>query len=62
MKPKSLFVSKSFWLNVLGAGAMALPGLPVDPHTLGYIMAALNVGNRLLTNGPASILPPATPQ
>ena len=53
---KSLFVSKTFWLNVLGLAALMVPGLPSDPETLGMILAGLNVVNRVLTRGPVHVL------
>lgn len=56
MKSKSLFASKTFWLNALGIGALVVPGLPLAPATIGLILAALNVGNRMLTQGPVHVL------
>lgn len=56
MKSKSLFVSKTFWLNALGVGALVVPGLGINPVTLGYVMAGLNIANRLLTEGPAHVI------
>ena len=55
---KSIFASKTFWLNVLGVAATFVPGLPIAPATIGYIVAGLNVANRLLTDGPAHLVPP----
>jgi hypothetical protein len=57
MKSKSLFVSKSFWLNVLGVGASLLPNLPISHEALGYIMAGLNIVLRTITTGPVTVLP-----
>lgn len=56
MKSKSIFVSKAFWLNVLGVGALVIPGLPIDPATLGLILAGLNVATRAITKGPVHVL------
>lgn len=56
MKSKSLFISKTFWLNALGVGALLIPGMQLNPVTIGYIMAGLNIGNRLLTVGPAHVI------
>lgn len=53
---KSIFKSKSFWLNVVGVATLAVPGLQVNPLTIGYIMAGLNIANRFLTKGPVSLL------
>lgn len=55
MNGKFLWQSKTFWLNLI---AMALQiGLPdLVPQPYGMItLAALNIGNRLLTNQPIKI-------
>ena len=56
MKSKSLFVSKTFWLNMLGIAAMVLPGVPIDPGTLAYMLAGLNIATRVITKGPVHVL------
>lgn len=56
MNSKSLFTTKTFWLNAIGIGLMVVPGLHINPVTLGYIMAGLNIANRLLTEGPAHVV------
>ena len=56
MNARPIWKTKTFWLNILGIGALVVPGLPIDPHALGYVMAGLNIGNRLLTVGPATVL------
>lgn len=53
---KSIFASKTFWLNVLGVVAMVIPGLNIPAAVMAPVMAGLNVGTRLLTNGPAHIV------
>lgn len=53
---KSLFKSKTFWLNVLGVAAFAAPQAIVNPVTLGYVLAGLNVAVRVLTTGPVHVL------
>ena len=52
----SLFVSKTFWLNMLGIASLAVPGIPLDTVTIGYILAGLNVAARILTVGPVHVL------
>lgn len=52
---KSLFVSKTFWLNVLGI-AVSVSGY-VPPKYGMPVMAVANIGVRLLTNQPVSLLP-----
>ena len=56
MKSKNLFISKTFWLNAIGIGALVVPGLGLNPVTIGYILAGLNIANRLLTEGPAHVI------
>ena len=56
MKSKSLFASKTFYLNLIGIGALVVPGLQINPVTIGYILAGLNIANRLLTEGPVHVL------
>lgn len=53
---KSLLKSKTFYLNLLGVAALVIPGLQINPVTIGYIMAGLNIANRLLTDGPAHVI------
>lgn len=50
---KSLFASKTFWLNILG-GAIAVSQI-VPPKYSMPIMAVSNIGMRLLTNQPVTI-------
>jgi hypothetical protein len=59
MKPKSIFASRTFWLNILGtATAIATSGI-IPPKYSMPAMAVANIGIRLITNQPASIVPPA---
>lgn len=55
---KPIWKTKTFWINVLGIAATFVPGLPIAPATLGYIMAGVNVANRLLTDSPAHVVAP----
>ena len=55
---RSLFVSKSFWLNVLTASVEvtgALAGV-IPPGALTLVLAGLNVAIRLVTKGPVHVL------
>ena len=55
---RSLFVSKSFWLNVLTASVEvtgALSGV-IPPGALTLVLAGLNVAIRLVTKGPVHVL------
>jgi uncharacterized membrane protein len=55
---RSLFVSKTFWLNVLTASVEitgALSGI-IPPGALTLVLAGLNVAIRIVTHGPVHIL------
>jgi hypothetical protein len=55
---RSLFTSKTFWLNVLTASVEvtgALSGI-IPPGALTLVLAGLNVGIRLITKGPVHLL------
>lgn len=59
-KSKNLFFSKTFWLNAIGIGTLVIPGLGINPVTIGYILGGLNIANRLLTEGPAHVIADAS--
>ena len=53
MDSKSLFVSKTFWMNVFG---LALTLANVLPPKWGMpVLAVANIGMRLITNQPAGL-------
>lgn len=52
---KSIFQSKTFWLNVVTAVATYFGQLPVTPFTM-YAILAANVVMRLFTKGPVFVL------
>jgi hypothetical protein len=57
---KSIWQSKTFWLNVLSIAvailAITKPELlPISPEWLAWIMGVLNILIRFLTNGPVSL-------
>ena len=55
---RSLFVSKSFWLNVLTSSVEvtgALAGV-IPPGALTLLLAGFNVAIRLVTKGPVHVL------
>ena len=55
---RSLFVSKTFWLNVLTASVEvtgALSGV-IPPGALTLLLAGFNVAIRLVTKGPVHVL------
>ena len=51
---KSIFASKTFWFNVLTAGAGVLGYLPQNKYTL-PVIGVVNVLLRYVTNQPVSI-------
>ena len=55
MNAKSIFLSKTFWLNVIGIGLTWAGQIP-NPEIAMYVLAALNIANRFLTNQPVKIL------
>ena len=55
---KSLFVSKTFWFNIVTAAVELSGVLPLPPGTVGAIAAIGNVVLRLLTTQPAHVIPP----
>ena len=54
---KSIFASKTFWLNLLG-GAVAVAQV-IPPKYSVPTLAVANIGMRLITNQVTYILPPA---
>ena len=56
MRSKSVFASKTLWLNLIGAAVTLLAVLPIDPDTLVYILSGLNIATRVITTGPVHVL------
>lgn len=54
MNVKSIFASKTFWLNVIGLASLFVPNL--SPQYSMPILAVLNIANRFLTNGSVNIM------
>jgi hypothetical protein len=55
---RSLFVSKTFWLNFLTAAVEVTGALSdvIPPGALTLVLAGLNVAIRIITNGPVHVL------
>ena len=55
---RSLFVSKTFWLNVLTAAVEVTGALSsvIPPGALTLVLAGLNVAIRIITDGPVHVL------
>lgn len=54
MDKKSIFKSKTFWLNILGLAATVSGVLP--PKYAMPVMAISNIGMRLITNQPVGLV------
>ena len=52
---KSLFTSKTFWFQVLTAGASLLGIVPLPPEYIAVGVAVINVGLRLVTDKPVHV-------
>lgn len=53
MDAKSIFASKTFWLNVIGAVTVVVTALP-EKYSV-PAMALLNIVNRLFTDQPVTL-------
>lgn len=53
---KALWKSKTFWFNLLSAGASLVGVVPLDPQLTAIIVAGINVGLRVVTKGPVTVL------
>jgi len=55
---RSLFVSKTFWLNFLTAAVEVTGALSdvIPPGALTLVLAGLNVAIRIITDGPVHVL------
>jgi hypothetical protein len=56
MRSKSIFKSKTFYLNLVGLALAMVPSLPLDPETIGFVMGWLNIANRAFTDKPVHVL------
>ncbi len=52
---KSIFASKTFWLNILGAATMVVSSGVVPVKYSAPVLALLNIGNRFLTSTSVSV-------
>ena len=59
---KSLWKSKTFWFNLLSAASTLAGVIPLDPQTATLVIAGINVGLRLITTGPVTVLTDAAEQ
>ena len=61
MKTKTIFVSKTFWLNVIGISIAIFNTLQpevigIETELLALILGILNILNRFLTNGSVNLV------
>ena len=54
---KTLWTSKTFWFNLLTAGAELAQVIPLPPGTALLVTNAINIGLRLVTDKPVTVLP-----
>lgn len=55
---KSLFKSKTFWLNAMSLGLELSQVLPIPAGTLLIVTNVLNIGIRMLTETPVHVIAP----
>lgn len=53
---KSLFKSKTFWINLLTAGAELAGVIPLPAGTMLLVVSGINIALRVLTKGPVHVL------
>lgn len=53
---KSLFKSRTFWVNLLTAGAELAGIIPLPPGTTLLIVSGINIALRVLTQGPVHVI------
>ena len=53
---KSIFKSRTFWLNTLTMVANFGGMIPVSPEVALYLVNGANIGLRILTKGPAHVI------
>lgn len=53
---KSIFKSKTFWVNVLGLVASYGGVLPVTPEVAFYVLAGANIGLRVISKGVVHVI------
>jgi uncharacterized membrane protein len=57
-KPKSIFKSKTFWVNVIAIGALVANnqfGLEIDTENQAALLAVINIVLRAVTNEPLTL-------
>ena len=57
---KSLFKSKTFWINVIGVAATIFGAIPATTPTI-IAGGAINIALRILTKEPVEVIPTPPP-
>jgi len=55
MKPKNLFKSKTFWMQVLSIAAAVSGVIPMAPETTAIVVGLINIALRAVTKDPVHI-------
>lgn len=55
MKPKNLFKSKTFWMQVLSIAAAVSGVIPLPPETTAIVVGLINIALRAVTKTPVHI-------
>lgn len=57
MRKKSIFKSKTFWVNLLSMATAVSGVVPLDPDTSAVIVGCANIALRTITSDPVTVLP-----
>lgn len=55
MKPKSIWKSKTFWMQVLSIAAAVSGNIPLPPETTAIVVGLINIALRAVTTDPVHI-------
>jgi hypothetical protein len=55
MKPKNMFKSKTFWMQVLSIAAAVSGVIPLAPETTAIVVGLINIALRAVTKDPVHI-------
>jgi hypothetical protein len=55
MKPKSIWKSKTFWMQVLSIAASVSGVIPLPPETTAIVVGLINIALRAVTTDPVHI-------
>ena len=55
MKPKNIFKSKTFWMQVLSIAAAVSGVIPLAPETTAIVVGLINIALRAVTKTPVHV-------